>query len=132
MPIEDADIPIIDNQTDFKIDNQIERIYVYRVTSAPSVTPDVRGLRFYKLPQKYLGLDTFISEDGNYYISAYSGGGSTGYWVISTKINVPIVELQPNRFISTFNGTFFPYGRPIDTSYSSIAGTLILSKITSN
>jgi hypothetical protein len=132
MPIEDTDVPIIDNKADFQIDNQIERIYVYRVTSAPSVTPDVRGLRFYKLPQKHLGLDTFISEDGNYYISAYSFSGTIGYWVIGTKIGGPDYGGQTNRFSSTTTSTFFPYGTPIDTSYSGGTGTLILSKITSN
>jgi hypothetical protein len=130
MPIEDTDIPIIDNKADFQIDNQIERIYVYRVTSAPNVTPDVRNLRFYKFNQKYLGLDTFISEDGNYYISAYSSGGSSGYWVIGTRIGDG--TSGANRFNSTFNVTFLPYGSAIDTSYTSLAGTLILSKITSN
>ncbi|MEY4342825.1 MAG: hypothetical protein RL736_621 [Pseudomonadota bacterium] len=101
------------------------------MTSAPSVTPDIRGLRFYKFNQKYLRLDTFISEDGNYYISAYSSGGTTGYWVIGTIIGDS--SGGANRFSSTFNVTFLPYGSsPIDTSYSSLAGTLLLSKITSN
>jgi hypothetical protein len=128
MPIEDTDVPIIDNKADFQIDNQIERIYAYRVTSAPSVTPDVRNLRFYKLPQKYLRLDTFISEDGNYYISAYTSAGNSGYWLISTQIGVN--NSGANSFSSTFTVNFLLNPTSIDTSYSSLAGTLILSKIT--
>jgi len=129
MPIEDADIPIIDNQTDFKIDNQIERVYLYRISSRTNTAFTV-GLRFYKFPQKYEGLDTFISEDGAYYISAYRLGTTSGYWIMAPTIGQ--AGSASNRLNTTFSTSFFPYGSPIENTYSSVGGNVILSKITSN
>lgn len=126
MPIEDTDIPIIDNQTDFKIDNQVERVYLYRIISATNPNFKV-GLRFYKFPQKWEGLDTFISEDGAYYISAYRITTNSGYWVMAPTIGQG--GSAANRVNTTFSLSFFPYGTSIEATYSSGSGNVVIGKI---
>jgi hypothetical protein len=126
MPIIDADFPIIDQQVDLKIDTQVERIYLYRISS--STNSDFRnGLRFSQFRQKHEGLNTFISEDGAYYISAFRISGTGGYWIIAPTIGQ--ASCAANRINSTFIGLFFPRGVPVEGTYGS---TVVISKITSD
>jgi hypothetical protein len=130
MPINNADIPIADNEPEVKIDNPVERIYLYRVASTSFPIIIRSGLRFYKYKQKFNGLDTFISEDGAYYISAYGLSGTSGYWIIAPTIGQG--GSAGNRLNTTFNSSFFPRGTPVEGQYSSIAVTISLAKITSD
>lgn len=130
MPIEDTDIPIIDNQTDFKIDNQVERIYIYRArrTSVGGLTPSVDNLRFYKAPEKYNNFDVFISENGVYYIWAFVAG-TLGYWVLSTRkgltgLGIPNSGTDPN-FVNNLPS-------PEKTFSASGPVTIVISKITTD
>jgi hypothetical protein len=131
MPINNADIPIADNEPEVKIDNPVERIYLYRVASTSFPIIIRSGLRFYKYKQKFNGLDTFISEDGAYYISAYRlSSGTSGYWIIAPTIGQG--GSAGNRLNTTFNSSFFPRGTPVEGQYSSVAVTVSLVKITSD
>lgn len=67
MPIINADFPISDQQADLKIDNLVERVYLYVITASAKSDIDV-GLRFYKYKQKFNGQDTFISESNTIFI----------------------------------------------------------------
>ena len=67
MPIINADFPISDQQADLKIDNLVERVYLYVITASSKSGIDV-GLRFYKYKQKFNGQDTFISESNTIFI----------------------------------------------------------------
>jgi hypothetical protein len=135
MPIEDTDIPTIDNKADFLIDNQVERFYIYKATrtSTVSITPSVDNLRFYKLPEKYNGFNVFLSENGVYYIWGILLGGNTGYWVLSQQkgligSGIPTTQID-NSFLINLpspENTFSVYISPIGTV------TIVISKITSN
>jgi len=130
MPINNADFPIADNNPAIKIDNPVERVYLYRVTSTSNAAVIRSGLRFYKYKQKFNGLDTFISEDGAYYISAFRISGPVGNWIIAPTIGQG--GSSGTRLGGNVVGSFFPRGIPVEGSYSSIAVTISLAKITSD
>ena len=129
MPITDADLPITDQQADLKIDNQVERIYLYRISSSSLESVIRVGLRFYKYNRKWEGLDTFISEDGLFYISAFRISGSSGLWIIAPTIGQG--GSAANRLAKT--GAPVTNFGPIEGQYSSIAvSSATLSRITSD
>lgn len=130
MPINNSDFPITDQQADLKIDTQVERVYLYIVTSTSFPLLVRSGLRFYKYKEKFNGLDTFISEDGAYYISAFRISGDLGSWIMAPTIGQG--GTSGTRLSSTTSGTFFPRGLPVEGSYGSIAVTISLAKITSD
>jgi hypothetical protein len=128
MPIINADFPISDQQADLKIDNLVEHVYLYNISS--SVITDYVGLKFYKYKQKFNGLDTFISNNNIYYIWANRISGSLGQWVISKRIGDS--SGGPSDKVSgTASGSFFTTRVPIEGSYSNLV-TIALAKITSD
>jgi hypothetical protein len=128
MPIIDADFPITDQQADLKIDNLVEHVYLYNISS--SVVSEYVGLKFYKYKQKFNGLDTFISNNNIYYIWARSLGGSAGQWVISKRIGNTSGG-PSDTVLGNFNSNFFTTRVPIEGSYSNLV-TIALAKITSD
>lgn len=127
MPINNADIPIADNEPEIKIDNLVERAYLYR---AQSDTVPNYNKRFYKYKQKFNGLDTFISEDGIYYIWAKRVAGNTGQWVVSKKIGDDSGGTS-DRVSQNANSNFFTTKVPVEGNYTNFI-TVIVSKITSD
>ncbi len=81
MPINNADFPIIDNEPEIKIDNPVERAYLYRIISSASTIFPV-GLKFYKYKQKFNGQDTFISESNTVFLWV----NNSNRWSMSNKI----------------------------------------------
>ena len=128
MPINNADFPIADNEPEIKIDNLVERVYLYR---AESILPYYNGLRFYKYKQKFDGLDTFISENGIYYIWANRIGGNTGRWTISIKIGTTYGGVFVNSMYGNSSTNFFTTKFPIEGNYSNTLA-VTLFKITSD
>lgn len=82
MPINNADFPIIDNEPEIKIDNPVERAYLYRITSSSSTNFPI-NLRFYKYKQKFNGQNTFISESNTIFIWI---NNINNRWEMSNKI----------------------------------------------
>jgi hypothetical protein len=129
MPINNADFPIIDQQADLKIDNLVEHVYLYNISS--SVVSEYVGLKFYKYKQKFNGLDTFISNNNIYYIWANRTDGVTGgQWVISKRIG-DTSGGPPDRVSQNSNANFFTTRVPVEGSYSNFV-TVVLAKTTSD
>jgi hypothetical protein len=128
MPINNADFPISDQQADLKIDNLVEHVYLYRAQSAFT---NYNTLRFYKYKQKFNGLDTFISENGIYYIWANRVSENTGQWIISIKIGTAFPGVPANGMYGNTDSNFFITKFPIEGNYSNVL-SVVLSKITSD
>lgn len=127
MSIIDADSPIIDNQIDFKIDNQVERTYLYVVSSSDNPNFSI-GLKFSKYNQKFNGLDIFISENDDYYIWGNLTTITGGSWVITKKIGTII----PGDPTTTYNVNFKSNPGTIENKTFNASGgsRLVITKIT--
>ena len=124
MPINNADFPIADNKPERKIDNPVERVYLYRINSSSNGSFST-GLRFYKYKQKFEGKDTFISEDGASFIWARRIGGNAGWWTMSYNLGLT----NASTVTKNFNSNFFITNEPVEGTYNN---GVILSKITSD
>jgi asparagine N-glycosylation enzyme membrane subunit Stt3 len=125
MPINNADIPIADNEPEIKIDNPVERAYLYRIISSANPTIFPVGLKFYKYKQKFQRKDTFISEDGASFIWARRIGGNAGWWTMSYKLGLT----NASTVTKNFNSNFFITNEPVEGTYNN---GVILSKITTD